>query len=145
LLTVSGLNDSKLPPDNDLVLKIPRLCIGQLGIGGDAQFGYVAFTRKESGSDKKWFIYYYYKDEVLIPLINKMHENYVSYNTSAGMTIPDRLTVVARCDGDMSQVKAVASNQLFGDNITKIFQINRLHQEQELNIQQSWQKKCFKL
>ena len=144
MLTVSGLNDSKLPPDNDLVLKIPRLCIGQLGIGGDAQFGYVAFTRKESGSDKKWFIYYYYKDEVLIPLINKMHENYVSYNTSAGMTIPDRLTVVARCDGDMSQVKAVTSeHQLFIDN--KIIPIIQNASRTGVDWPADLAKKCFKL
>jgi hypothetical protein len=115
-ITVSGLNDRELPADKDLVvLKVRGLCIGGVGIGGDTQLGYVVFTRKESGAEKKRFVYY--QNEVLIPFMNKMRKDYSGYDTSGGMPIPDTLTGVSWCDGDMSQVKAVTSeHQLFTDN-----------------------------
>ena len=37
-ITVSGLNDTGLPPDKDFViLKVQGLCIGGVGVGGDTQ------------------------------------------------------------------------------------------------------------
>ena len=69
-ITVSGLHDRELPPGKDfVVLKVQGLCIGGVGIGGDSQLGYVAFTRKESGAEKMRFNY---QNEALIPFINKM-------------------------------------------------------------------------
>ena len=115
LITVSGLNERELPPDKDfVVLKIQGLCIGGIGIGGDTQLGYVVFTKKNQGQKKRSP---YYQNEVLIPFIKKMHKDYSGYDASIGMLIPDTLTGIAWCDGNMSQVKATTKeHQLFTEN-----------------------------
>ncbi len=49
----------------------------------------------------------YYQEHILIPGINLQCKNYCNYDIAAGMTIPDALTAVAWCDGDMSQIDAI--------------------------------------
>jgi hypothetical protein len=107
-LTVSSLNDREMPPGRDMVvLKIPGLCIGGSGIGANTLDGFVVFTRKGNGNDKKRF--QYYQKNVLIPYINWLRKEFAGYNIEDGTTIPDELTAVAWCDGDASQLNSMTN------------------------------------
>ncbi len=107
-LTVSSLNDREMPPGKDMVvLKIPGLCIGGSGIGANTLDGFVVFMRKGNGNDKKRF--QYYQKNVLIPYINWLRKEFAGYNIEDGTTIPDELTAVAWCDGDVSQLNSMTN------------------------------------
>jgi hypothetical protein len=97
-----------MPPGKDLiVLKIPALCIGGSGVGSNAQHGYVVFVRRGGGVDKMRF--QFYQKHVLIPYINWLRKEYAGFDISVGSNIPDELTAVSWCDGDLSQLYSVTN------------------------------------
>ncbi len=107
-ITVSDWNDREMPPGKDLlVLKVPGLCIGCSGVGSNAQHGYVVFMRRGGGVDKMRF--QFYQKHVLIPYINWLRKEYAGFDISVGSNIPDELTAVSWCDGDLSQMYSVTN------------------------------------
>jgi hypothetical protein len=111
-VTVTGLNDREMPSDVDMiVVKIPGLCIGGCGVSGNKEVGYVVFMKKGNGGEEAPFKYYH--DKVLMPFIKQQRED---FHGADGIAVRDDLTAVSWSDGDMSQIKAVASeHQLFRD------------------------------
>ncbi len=105
-VTVTGLNDRELPTAQMLVVQVAGLCIGGSGVGANEQEGYIVFTK--SGQDQKRFEFY--QSNVLFPFINSLRKEYSDFDISDGITIPDELTAVAWCDGDLPQVNAIVSN-----------------------------------
>ena len=51
----AGLTEFEMPQDDMIVLAIEGLCIGGYGVGGSKEVGYVLFTRKKKGMEKKRF------------------------------------------------------------------------------------------
>jgi len=95
-ITVSGLNGREMPPGKDLiVLKIPDICIGDSGVGYNAQqqHEYVVFVRRGSCVNKMRF--QFYQKHVLVPYINWLRKEYAGFETTVGSNIPDELTAVS--------------------------------------------------
>jgi hypothetical protein len=90
-----------------IVLKIPGLCIGGIGVGSNAQYGYIVFMRSGGGVDKMRF--QFYQKHVLIPYINWLRKEYAGFDISDESNIPDELTAVSWCDGDLSQLYSVTN------------------------------------
>ena len=97
-----------MPPGKNLiVLKIPGLCIGGSAVGSNAQNGYAVFVRRGSGVNKMRF--QFYQKHVLLPYINLLRKEYAGFDISNGTSIPDELTAVSWCDGDLSQLHSVTN------------------------------------
>jgi hypothetical protein len=59
----------------------------------------------------------WHQQEILIPGINDHHQVYGKFDASSGSSIPDKLTAVAYCDGDFSQIDVIKNSiNLFVDN-----------------------------
>ena len=105
-----------MPNKDMLIIQVPGLCIGG-GCGRNNEIGFIAFTRgKLAGTELQRFKEY--QRRVLFNFINNNRKEVVSSHlVDCGVAVPDELTAVSWFDGDMSQVKAVASeHQLFFDN-----------------------------
>jgi hypothetical protein len=89
-----------------LVIKVPGLCIGGLGVGDSEEIGYIVMTRKQSGADKLRTDFYL--KNVLIPFIERMRTTFDDAPESGG--IRDDQWAVAWMDGNLPQVHAVANN-----------------------------------
>ena len=51
---MTGLSDTELPGDeNIIVVKIPGLCIGGGGVGGNREEGYLCLQRNTPGADQE--------------------------------------------------------------------------------------------
>ncbi len=101
-VTVTGLNDRDREMQTEcdmLVVKVPGLCVGGCGVGGNVQVGYIAIIK--NGHDKERFEFY--QKNVLLLFINSLHKEYVDFDISDGTSIPNELTAVTWCDGDLPQ------------------------------------------
>jgi hypothetical protein len=77
--------------------------------------GHVLFMRNTEGAKKKRFKWY--QQEILIPGINYHCQVYGKFDASSGSSIPNKLTAVAYCDGDISQINVIKNSiDLFVDN-----------------------------
>ncbi len=61
--------------------------------------------RNTDGAEKARFRYY--QEHILIPGINPQRKIYCNFDIATGTTIPNMVTAVAWCDGDMSQINAI--------------------------------------
>ncbi len=103
-----GLTNKEMPPGEDFIhVEIPGLCIG----GGDVcvdssqQVGHLFLMRNSEGAKKQCFKHY--QEHILVPGINQQRKKYCDLNITTGEEIPDELTAVAWCDGDLLQIDAI--------------------------------------
>ena len=81
-------------------------------MGGNEQVVFIVFSK--NGHDKERFEFY--QKNVLSPFINSLRKEYADFDVSDGMSIPDELSTVAWCDGDLPQVNAIINDHdLFTD------------------------------
>jgi hypothetical protein len=67
------------------------------------------------GAEKKRFRWY--QQEILMPGINDHWKRFANFDASTTSSMPDKLTAVTYCDGDVSQIDAIKSSiDLFVDN-----------------------------
>jgi len=64
--------------------------------------------RNTEGAKKERFKYY--QEHILIPGIHQQRKKYCDYDINEGEEIPDELTAVAWCDGDLSQIYATVND-----------------------------------
>ena len=77
--------------------------------------GHVIFLRNTPGSEKKKFRWY--QDTILIPEIKAHRLRHDNFDSSTGLEIPEALTAVSWCDGDLSQIDAIKNSiSLFANN-----------------------------
>ncbi len=107
VVTVMGLTKKEMPRKDFVHVEIPGLCIGGGGVSVDSsqQVGRLFLMRNTEGAKKTCFRYY--QEHILIPEINLQRKNYCIFDIAAGTIIPDSVTAVAWCDGDMSQIDAI--------------------------------------
>eukprot|EP00956_Cyclotella_meneghiniana_P014153 scaffold21057_cov63-Cyclotella_meneghiniana.AAC.3 len=123
-ITVSGLTDEEMPMEEDmLVVEVPGLCVGG-GVGSNDSVGYIVFTKKNSGADQLRFEHYH--KHILKPMVDEYRKRLYDYDPDSGTEIPRELFAVACSDGDMPQVKAVASNDphFFIENLIVVMKQN---------------------
>jgi hypothetical protein len=71
--------------------------------------------RNTEGAKKKSFRWY--QQKILLPGINNHRKQYAKFDASSGSPIPNKLTAITYCDGDLSQVDAIKTSiDLFVDN-----------------------------
>ena len=110
-VTVSGLTEKEMPPGEEFIhVEIPGLCIGggDVGVGFSQQVGHLFLMRNTEGAEKECFKHY--QEHILIPGINHQRKKYCDYDINEGEEIPDELTAVAWCDGDLSQIYATVND-----------------------------------
>ncbi len=115
--TINGLTEREMPTGLEFIhVKVPGLCIGGGGVNiNNAEVGHVLFMQNTEGAKKKRFKWY--QQEILIPGINNHRQVYGKFDASSGSSIPDKLTTVAYCDGDISQIDVINNSiNLFVDN-----------------------------
>jgi hypothetical protein len=118
-VTVSDLTKKEMLLGEDFIhVEIPGLCIGggDVDVGSSQQVSYLfLMTRNSEGAKKECFKHY--QEHILLPGINQPCKKYCDFNINTGEEIPDRLTAVAWCDGDLSQIDAIRKYiDLFSDN-----------------------------
>ena len=75
---------------------------------GNKEKGYVMFMRNDADADK--YRYKYYRDEVLIPFIQSTRKEYDGFSNESNLPIPEDLTAVSLCDGDIAQVASIVDD-----------------------------------
>ena len=81
--------------------------------------GYLVLMRSGCGNnntpDKQQ--YRYYRDNVLLPFISKSRLEYDNDNDQDDCRIPDELTAVSWCDGDLAQIASIADDvEIFSEH-----------------------------
>ncbi len=115
--TVTGSTEREMPTGQEFIhVKVPGLCIGGDGVNiNNAEVGHVLLMQNTEGAKKKRFKWY--QQEILIPGINDHRRVYGKFDASSGSSIPNKLTAVAYCDGDISQINVIKNSiNLFVDN-----------------------------
>jgi hypothetical protein len=110
------------PGKDSIALKIHGLCIGGSGVSSNEQHGYVVFVRRGSGVDKMRF--HFYQKHVHVPYINMLRKEYAGFDTTVGSNIPDELTAVSWCDGDLSQLYSFTNEHSMLSDQKVIAQVN---------------------
>jgi len=108
--TVAGLTEREMPNGDEFIhVKIPGLCVGGGGVNiNNKEFGHLLLMRDTVGAAEKKFKWYH--DEVLIPGIKAQRKHFAGFDSTSGEPVPDNLTAVSWCDGDLSQVKAITDS-----------------------------------
>ena len=116
VVTVAGLKDTEMPEKDFVHVKVPGLCVGGGGVNvNNKDVGHIVFLRNDPGAEKKKFRWY--QDTILIPGINTQRLHHDNFDASKGLEIPDALTAVSWCDGDLSQIDAITNSiPLFAEN-----------------------------
>ena len=116
VVTVAGLKDSEMPEKDFVHVTVPGLCVGGGGVNvNNTEDGHIVFLRNDPGAEKKKFRWY--QDTILIPGINAQRLHHDNFDASKGLDIPDALTAVSWCDGDLSQIDAITNSiPLFAEN-----------------------------
>ncbi|CAB9518460.1 hypothetical protein SEMRO_936_G222121.1 [Seminavis robusta] len=109
-MSVTGLNERELPksenPAGILVLSIAGLCVGGGGVTvGRENSGFVVFVRNDGDKETDKVRYRHFIDDCLLPWIDEIR---VEEGWKRGTPIPDDLTAVAWCDGDIAQLATIA-------------------------------------
>jgi hypothetical protein len=106
-VTVVGLTEKEMYGKEFVHVRIPILCIGggDVSVDSNQQYGHLFSMRNTEGAKKACFRYY--QEHILILGINMQRKKYSKFDIEAGSTIPDKLTAVAWCDRDMSQIDAI--------------------------------------
>ena len=112
-VTVLDLTKKEMPPGEDFIhVEIPGMCIGGgdvgVGVGYSQQVGHLFLMRSSEGAEKERFKYY--QEHILIPGIHQQRKKYCDFDINDGEEIPDELTAVAWCDGDLSQIYATVND-----------------------------------
>ena len=85
------------------------LSIGGGGISlGNTQKGYILFMRGGEKVDKER--YKLYRDKIFLPYVNDTRNKYDSFLHDGITPIPDALTAVSWCDGDISQIANIVED-----------------------------------
>ncbi len=98
-----------MPSCQCITIKLKGLCIGVDGINvGTEQQGTILFMRNdvEKGDLKQYKIY---RDEVFLPFVWRSREEFSEWREE--MPIPDHLTAVSWCDGDLAQISNITSTE----------------------------------
>ena len=108
-ISISGLTPKELPKEACIILQVEGLCIdgGEVSIDNKEK-GYVMFMRNDADADK--YRYKYYRDEVLIPFIQSTRKEYDGFSNESNLPIPEDLTAVSWCDGDIAQVASIVDD-----------------------------------
>jgi hypothetical protein len=115
--TITGLIEREMPTGQEFIhVEVPGLCFGGGGVNiNNAVVGHVLFIRNTEGSKKKRFKWY--QQEILIPGYNYHCRVYGKFDASSDSSIPNKLTAVAYCDGDISPINVIKNSiDLFVDN-----------------------------
>ena len=107
--TVTGLTKREMLTGNEfIVIEVPGMCIGGGGVNiNNQEVGYLFFMQDTKGAKNMRFRWY--QQEILIPGINNHRKRFIKFDTSFMTYIPDKLTAVSYCDGDISQMEAINS------------------------------------
>ena len=118
-ITVTGLDESELPLDTSLLVKVKGLSIGGGGVNMENEsVGYLLFMRKKENADL--VRYSFYQKNVLFPFIKKCREEYDDFSSNTFTPdIPDKLTSSSWCDGDIKQIESIV-NDIDGYNNLKV-------------------------
>ena len=77
--------------------------------------GHLLFVRNTEGAEKKRLRRY--QQEILLLGISDHHKQYAKFDASSGSPIPNKLTAITYCDGDLSQVDTIKTSiDLLVDN-----------------------------
>jgi hypothetical protein len=115
--TVTGLSEREMLTGKEFIhVKLPGLCIGGGGVNiNNQEVGHLLFMRNTEGAEKKRFRWH--QQEILMPEINNHRKRFAKFDASTTSSIPDKLTAVTYCKGDLSQIDAIKSSiDLFVNN-----------------------------
>jgi hypothetical protein len=114
--TVTGLTKREMPTRKEfIVVKVPGMCIGGGGVNiNNQEVGYLLFMRDTKGAEKMRFRWY--QQEILIPGINNHRMRFAKFDASTMTYIPDKLTAVSYCDGDIKMEAIKLGTDLFTNN-----------------------------
>jgi hypothetical protein len=103
------LSEKELPtetcPEGFLVLPIKGLAVGSATDVFNQQLGYVCFIRRTGESSADLRRYKHYRNAILLPFIKELclaHDYH-----EPGNEVPEELTAVSYCDGDLPQIAAI--------------------------------------
>ena len=96
-----------MPTDKEFVhVQIPGLCVGGGGVNiNNQECGHLLLMRDTPGASEMKFKWYH--KNILIPGIKAQRKHFGNFDSAPGEPIPDELTAVSWCDGDLSQIKAI--------------------------------------
>ena len=107
--TVAGLKEREMPGKEFVHVKIPGFCIGGGGVNiNNKEVGHLLLMRDSAGAEKQRFKWY--QEEILFPGINGHRQEFGKFDASSGREIPDKLTAVSWCDGDLSQIHSITNS-----------------------------------
>ncbi|KAL7536957.1 hypothetical protein ACHAXR_007505 [Thalassiosira sp. AJA248-18] len=109
VICVAGLTEYEMPVEDFIVLEIEGLCVGGYGAHQSRGFGYLLFMRGGNGAERKRFRWI--RENVLFPFINWLRLNYDDVDVDIGGIINEALKVVSWCDGDMSQLRTITTDE----------------------------------
>jgi hypothetical protein len=107
-VTMLGLTKKEGPLGEDFIrVEIPGLCIGgnDVGVGSSQQVGHLFLMRTTEGAKKEHFKHY--QEHILVSGINQQRKKNCDFKIIAGDEIPNELTAVAWCDGNLLQIDAI--------------------------------------
>ena len=108
-VSIVGLTEREMPSSQCVSIKIKGLCIGGDGINiGTQQQGTILFMRNDV--DKCDIQrYQIYRDEIFLPFVKRSREEFSEWRD--GMPIPEHLTAVSWCDGDLAQISNITCKE----------------------------------
>ena len=106
-ITVYGLNEREIPSDKCILVPLKGLCIGG-GVNIDAKMsGYVLFMRKQENADS--IRYTHYLKNILLPFVKDNRYQFDGLPREE-VDIPDELSAVSWCNGDIEQIQTIVDN-----------------------------------
>ena len=107
-VTVTGLTEREMPKDDCIQVMIPGLSVGGGGVTlGNNVMGALLFMRGTEGMEAAR--YRIYRDTILLPFIQQTRNEF--HGLKPGDFIPNELTAVCWCDGDLSQIQTIVQEQ----------------------------------
>jgi hypothetical protein len=147
-VSVCGLTEAELPketcPEGILKIKIEGLCVGGAGVAvGTKGHGWLVFVRTDSDKKADQKRHTCYRDNVLLPIIQKSRAEFDGSQENEAMKDEDQ--VVSWCDGDLAQVATIASEESLATCSKNKICANKQNAARSAVEQPADLTKCFKL
>ena len=106
---IVGLAPKEMPSSQCISVKIEGICIGGDGINVGAEQQGIILCMRDDVDRRNIRRYKIYRDEISLAFIKRSREEFSEWRD--GMSIPDHLTAVSWCDGDLAKISNITCEE----------------------------------